>query len=176
VKHRVLRTFAAGLALLAAVCLAGCAGYRAGNQLLFRSDIRTVYVPVFESDLYRRNLGELLTEAVIKEIEQRTPYKVVHSPGADSVLYGRILTDGKGVFAEDQFDVPRAIEYSMVVEVRWVDRLGNAVMRSAVIPVDLSVAAAEDFIPEAGQSVASVQVEVVRELAQQIVGQMEAGW
>src|SRR5262245_54370855 len=71
--------------LLSALC--GCTNYRAGNQTLFRTDIRTVYVPVFQSDSYRRNLGEWLTEAVIKEIETKSPYKVVHTSDADSVLY-----------------------------------------------------------------------------------------
>lgn len=158
------------------VAAGGCAGYRVGNQQLFRGDIRTVYVPIFPSDSFRRNLGEWVTEAVIKEIEQRTPYKVVHTPNADSVLYGRIVTEGKRVFSEDRFDVPRNIQYEMVVEVRWVDRLGNAVMRSAVIPVDLSLASSSHFIPEAGQSLTTAQQQVVRDLAQQIVGHMEVGW
>ncbi len=42
----------------------GCAGYRLGTQTLYRRDIHTVYVPVFESDSFRSQLGERLTEAV----------------------------------------------------------------------------------------------------------------
>ena len=40
-------------------------------------DVSTVYVPMIESGSYRRDLGERLTEAVAKQIELKTPYKVV---------------------------------------------------------------------------------------------------
>src|SRR6187200_1904171 len=80
--------------------LSGCAPYRLGTDSLYSCKIRTVYVPVFESNSFRRGLGERLTEAVQKEIERRTPYKVVGSPNADSVLTGRIRTEAKGVSLE----------------------------------------------------------------------------
>ena len=66
----------AGMSLLAS----GCAAYRFGAASLYPPDIQTVYVPVFESNSFRRNLSELLTEAVCKEIELKTPYKVVGTP------------------------------------------------------------------------------------------------
>ncbi len=50
--------------------LSGCAAYHIGNSSLFPPDIHTVYVPMFESDSFRRDLGERLTEAVCKEIER----------------------------------------------------------------------------------------------------------
>ena len=63
---------AAALVLLAG--LGGCAGYQFGSQSLFNTpDIETVHVPVFQSSSFRRDLGEQLTEAVVKEIEKRTP-------------------------------------------------------------------------------------------------------
>ncbi len=54
------------------LCLApsaGCAGYRVGMDSLYPTDIHTVYVPMFESDSFRPNLGERLTEKVIKQID-----------------------------------------------------------------------------------------------------------
>ncbi len=77
--------------LLLSLANAGCAGYRFGAATLYPPDIHTVYVPVFESDSFRRGLGERLTEAVVKAIEARTPYKVVGSAEADSVLTGKII-------------------------------------------------------------------------------------
>ncbi len=84
------------LAVLPLAAVAGCAAYHVGNASLFPPDIHTVFVPMFESDSLRRNLGEMLTEAVTKEIELRTPFKVVGTPNADSVLTGRITGDTKG--------------------------------------------------------------------------------
>ena len=98
-SRRRLSRSAAGVAASAALLVvwAGCAGYQIGNQTLYPSHIRTVYVPMFESTSFRRNMGEQLTEAVQKEIELKTPYKVVHAPGADSVLSGRIARENKRV-------------------------------------------------------------------------------
>ena len=59
------------VAMVGLAVLAGCASYRVGNASLYPPHIRTVYVPVFESASYRRNLGERLTEAVMKEIEAK---------------------------------------------------------------------------------------------------------
>jgi hypothetical protein len=64
----------------------------------------------------------------------------------------------------------------MVVEVRWVDRGGTAIMRTATVPVDLTLLGSSHFVPEGGQSLATAEQAVVRQIARQIVGQMEAGW
>src|SRR4051812_8178434 len=67
------------------VMLVGCIGYHVGTNSLYAADVATVYVPMIESDSYRRDLGERLTEAIVKEIELKTPYKVVSTPDADSI-------------------------------------------------------------------------------------------
>ncbi len=68
------------------IAQSGCIGYQVGAGSLYAPDVATVYVPMIESDSYRRDLGERLTEAVCKEIELKTPYKVVSTPDADSIL------------------------------------------------------------------------------------------
>ena len=59
--------------LLCAISICGCQGYKLGSLDLYRPDIRTVYIPMIQSDSYRKGLGEQLTEAVVKEIEAKTP-------------------------------------------------------------------------------------------------------
>src|SRR5579871_2481326 len=99
--------------------IVGCAPYRMGARSMYSPDIDTVYVPMFNSNSFRVNLGELLTEAVIKEIEARTPYKVVNSPAADSVLSGRILRDTKRLTIEAKTDEARETEVTFTVQVSW---------------------------------------------------------
>ena len=172
---RLLFGLVAGLSLLTT----GCAGYQLGTRSLYRPDIRTVFVPVFESDSYRRNLGEQLTEAVVKEIELRTPYKVVHHPDADSVLTGRLISATKNVVAENRNDIPRDIETDLVVQVDWRDQRGQFLLQEASFtysPLSFSVAESTNLIPEAGQSVANTHLDATRRLAQQIVVQMQACW
>jgi hypothetical protein len=165
--------------LLTSVVAAGCAGYQIGNDTLYPLDVQTVYVPIFESDSFRRNLGEMLTEAVMKEIELKTPYKVVGTPNADSVLTGRILSDTKRVVVEDRFDDPRAVEVALRIEVSWIDRRGKVIRQGPAIPLPpaaTAVGTESTLVPEVGQSVATAQQKAIQEAAEQIVGMMEAPW
>ena len=103
------------LVLLTFGLTTGCAGYRWGQRTLYRPDIRSVHVPVFQSDSFRRNLGERLTEAVVKEIQTKTPYRLASAETADSVLRGRIISETKRVIAENYYDNPRLVETDFVV-------------------------------------------------------------
>ena len=169
-----------GLALCLSLLLGGgCATYRFGNGSLYRPDVRTVHVPMFRSDSFRRYWSELLTEAVVKQIELKTPYKVVHRADADTTLLGRIINVRKEVLVEDALDLPRDIEVDLVVEVEWRDRTGRYIVSPTGIPIPRSafnVAQSTDFVPEAGQNVATAQVDVIQRLAEEIVSHMEMPW
>lgn len=161
-------------------CFSGCAGYQVGAGSLYAPDVTTVYVPMIESDSYRRDLGERLTEAVVKEIELKTPYKVVNTPDADSVLSARFVRDARRVLAENAFDDPRVYENELRAEVTWINRRRLAIvpMQTLAVPADLRVPINQNsnLIPEVGQSVASQQQQAIERLAQQIVSTMEAPW
>ena len=158
--------------------LLGCAGYQIGNQSLYRPDIVTVAVPVFQSESLRRFLGERLTEAVVKEIELKTPYKVTQAANADSTLVGRLIEDSKFVITENANDEPRDIELELFVEIDWRDRQGNQLLHQQVaLPTALtSVGQAVHFVPEGGQSLVTAQQDAIRKLAEQIVARMEVPW
>lgn len=159
--------------------MAGCAAYQIGNQTLYPSHIETVYVPVIESASFRRNLGERLTEAVMKEIELRTPYKVTGDPNADSVLRCRLENDTKRSVIGGRTGDPIQLQVGMHVVVSWTDRRGTALRK--IEPVDLppevvSVAGHANLVPEVGQSVVTAQQQAIERVAQQIVGMMENPW
>ena len=168
--RRIARCHGGRVALLLLLLASGgCANYRVGHQSLYRPDIRTVHVPIFESLTYRRYLGERLTEAVTKEIELNTPYKVVDSLTADSVLTGEILSLRKTVLSETVNDDPRNIQVSFRVQVTWTDRRGNILMQRAYDTPS-------SFIPEGGQSLATAQLDAVQQVARDIVTQMQVWW
>ena len=161
------------------VFLVGCASYRVGNQSFYAPDVRTVYVPMIETNSFRRDLGERLTEAVVKEIELKTPFKVVGTPDADSVLSARMVGETKRVTIENQNDDPRAVEINMAVEITWLNRR-RAPLRVpttlALPPELLPVNNTSTLIAEAGQSIATAQQQAIVRLAQQIVSTMEEPW
>jgi lipopolysaccharide assembly LptE-like protein len=158
--------------------LGGCAGYQIGNASLFPPDIHTVYVPIFESDSFRRNMGEQLTEAVSKEIERRTPFKVVGSPNADSILTGRIMTDTKHSIVREPNNEGRELEIGLVVKVSWADRHG-VVVREGQVPVPpemVDLGQTVNLVPEYGASSATAQQQAIVRMARKIVDLMESPW
>jgi hypothetical protein len=167
------------LTILCLALLAGCTGYQVGTTSLYAPHVRTVYVPTFESDSFRRNLGERLTEAVMKEIEDTTTYKVVGTPNADSTLRGRITSDTKRVVVENWHDDPRQVEVDLHVRVKWVDANGSPIRPEQAIPLPpefVDVAGTAPLFPEIGRSVATAQQQAIQRVAQQIVGMMENPW
>lgn len=157
----------------------GCAAYRFGNATLFRPDIRTVYVPVIRNETFRHDLGVRLTEAVIRQIESVTPYKVTGDPNADSTLTCRFNSETKRVLTESSSDDPRALDVAVSVQAAWVSRNGELLMQNAIIPEgDLAIAFSQDarFVPEAGQSVDTATQQAIEQLASRIVSQMELRW
>ena len=165
--------------LVALAACSGCAGYQLGQRSLYRPDIRTVHVPVVQSDSYRRYLGERLTEAIVKEVELRTPYKVVDSASADSVLSVKLVSDTKRVLANNRFSEPRDIETDFFIQTSWIDRRGDLIMSHDDVPAAplvVNLGQQTNFVPEAGQSLVTAQQEAIQKLAQQIVGQMEMAW
>jgi hypothetical protein len=166
---------------IAAVLLtvAGCAGYRIGDRTLFTAEYRTIHVPVFQCKSLRRELGEQLTEAVIKEIERRTPYKVVGDPNADSVLIGEVQGDAKHVVVVPRTGEGREIQYDLNIKVSWLDRRGNPVKPIPPVPVPpeaVDLTATANYVPEVGQSQATAQQTAMARLAEKIVDLMETAW
>lgn len=178
------------LLLAASAALPGCA-YHAGTASLFAPDLHFVYVPVFQSNSYRRGLGERLTEAVKKEIEERSTLKLVNSPeDADCQLVCKIMNDSKTVLMESFTDEVREASIGLNVEVKFLDRTGQpfaAAPDAYTVPVP---AAAATTIPtgvantmqtaslytELGQSGMVAQQQAIELLARQIVGLMEEPW
>ena len=171
--------FAACALVAMALLHAGCANYRIGNGTLYAPDVQTVFVPMIQSDSFRRDLGERLTEAVVKEIELKTPYKVVGTPDADSVLSAKLVSDTKHVIIENQNDDPRLIELNLLAEVTWYNRRREPLAAPVAIPLPpglVPIGQTAPLITEAGQSVASQQQQAIQRLAEQIVSTMEEPW
>jgi hypothetical protein len=157
----------------------GCASYRIGTRTLYRTDVRTIHVPIIKSESFRPELGVMLTESLKKEIERRTPFKHADAETADSVMVCSLTSDSKRVVSETNLDEPRLLQSVMTVEVKWTDRRGLPLIETRFLPPGESTfyfAENVDFIPEAGQSISTANQRAVERLANHIVDQMEARW
>jgi hypothetical protein len=84
--------------------------------------IHTVRVPIFENRTFIRGVEFDLTQAVIREIEKLTPYKVVGPySNADTELTGTVKTFTKSLLDVNQLNEVREAETTLAVEVVWRD-------------------------------------------------------
>jgi hypothetical protein len=165
----------------------------------YRSDIKTVRVPIFKNVLYRDSTTQgiefQITEAVIREIEANTPYKVVNKrpilddcTPADTELTGTVVQLSKNVINRNGINEIREAETVLGVEVTWKDlRTGEFLSRPVRKPnapplkpgekePPVLVYSLGDIIPELGQSNSSAYKTNVDRLARQIREMMEQPW
>jgi len=169
------------LLLLSLLFLSGCAslGYQVGSRSLFGQDIQTVYVPMVEADPTRRHLAERLTEAICKEIERRSSYKVVGRVSADSVLECRIVEKKQQVSLVDAYNDPRQKSGDLTVEVRWRDRRSNDIRQFDPLVWDdtgTRINASDAMVAEFGHSLLTSEQNQIEMIANEIVGMMELPW
>jgi hypothetical protein len=166
----------------------------------YDTSIRTVRVPIFKNltmrDSTREGLEFQLTQAVIREIGLKTPYRVVGCDcDADTELTGTITAFTKIPVNRNQLNEVREAETTMTVEVTWRDlRTGEILSQPKAkpdpIPVlaDLPPGAGEQpkgpvvissvasFVPEVGSSITTARQDNINKLAVQIVSMMEQPW
>lgn len=143
----------------------------------FEPEIQSVYVPIFKSQSDRRGLEFQLTEAVQKEIQLRTPFRVVDQPSADTQLIGKIVNTRKRVLGETKNDDPRELQMSLTVEVRWENLKTGEVLAEKRVPIsqnEIQLIQNAEFAPEVGQSLATAYQQVMDRMAREIVDLMEA--
>jgi Lipopolysaccharide-assembly len=151
---------------------AGGCGYTV--RAPFDKSVKTVFVPVFKTQSFRRDVNLNLTEMIQKEIQNRTPYKVVGRPeGADTVLEGMVNYVDKNIVVENPFNLPRELNMTIAVSVKWVH---NPPTEAEKVRAPTVVAETVNFVPEVGETALTAQYRVNQRLAAQIVDMMEQPW
>jgi Lipopolysaccharide-assembly len=92
------------------------------TQPNYDTKYHTVRVPIFKNYTFRRGLEFDLTSEVVKQIEQKTPYKVVSvNEPADTELLGTITVGTKNIINRNQLNEVREAQTNLVVELVWRD-------------------------------------------------------
>ncbi len=164
--------------------------------------IHTIRVPIFKNVTFRRGLEFELTRAVIREIESRTPYKVVSAGcDADTELTGTIIFLNKNLLNLTQLNEVREAQTTLGAQIVWRNlRTGEVLSRPRTTPTGpnapppppppgplppgaplppappVLVQSLGDFIPEIGGSLTTAEQQNVHNLAVQIVSMMEKPW
>ncbi len=159
---------------LAALFLAGEAGCGYSIRAPYDTSIRTVYVPVFRSLSFRRDIQLQLTELTIKEIEKRTPYKVVGTlEEGDTILEGTINYADKNTVVENPDNMPRQLTTMVNATVNWIHNPPLDFEKNRAPTV---IAETVNFAPEVGETTLTAFYHTCQNLATQIVDMMEVAW
>ena len=169
-RIRRMRAWALVLAAVLAVPT-GC-GY--AIRAPFDPAVRTVYVPVFRSITFRRDVNFQLTLLVQQEIEKRTPFKVVGTPeGADMILDGEINFADKNIIVENPFNLPRQLTATLFANVKWTH---NPPLEKELAAPPVVVSGTVNFVPEVGETSLTAFLHANQKIATQIVDMMEEPW
>jgi len=167
------------IVVVIAACLTGLSGcgYMIGPA--FPPTVSTVYVPVVQSGSDRRDLEYQLTEAVQREIKQRSGIRLAKPPYAQTKLTVRIIELGKSVLGETQHDDPRELQVRLAVSATWEDlRTGQILAQEqlSLAPAVRQIEATGEFSPELGHSMATGTQRSVTQVAARVVDLMEIAW
>jgi hypothetical protein len=165
------------LLLILPLCLVAGCGYTIGGN--YRTELRTVEVPIFQSESDRRGVEFQLTEAVQKQVKLRTPFRLAKAPYADTRLTGRIVSVDKRLIGLSGTDEGRELQYSVAVQVTWEDLNTGRILAQENVPIEpdmIHLVSDAEFAPEVGQSMATGEQQALDRLARRIVELMEVPW
>ena len=168
------------IALLAAGCGYSSSGTGAGGEApsgytwgtTFRKDVRTVAIPAFGTKSFQRGDEVMLTQALVAQIESRTPYKVVPADRADTILEGVVTTAGTGTVSVSPFNaLPQEQTYTMSVDFTWKD------LRTGQILVERrNFDQSTTYYPTLGEGRFVGKQQVAEALAGSIVNELQGDW
>ncbi len=88
----------------------------------YNTDYHTVYVPIFKNRTFRQGIEFDLTREVVRQIQLKTPYRVVSCwQDADTELSGNITLANKTILNRNQLNEIREAETTLAVELIWRD-------------------------------------------------------
>ncbi len=179
---RLIRpTIPAAALTLAAALLAGLAWGCASDprrgysfESTYAAGVRTVCVPIFKNDTFARGVEFELTDAIVKEIQRTTPWRIVGPEHADATLSGAITESRLRTLTTD-----RVTGYSQEVAVILTVDFDFRDLRSGqTLAARRGFSAAETFIPVGGvrERLEVGEQATVQELAQAIVAELRSNW
>ena len=159
----------------------GCAGYsHPGSdpqgsyqwRSLYREDVRTVAVPIFATRSFHRGVEISLTNALTRQIEAQSPYKVVPRERADTVLEGEVVNVGIDTVSLDpETAIPQEQLYVVTVNFTWKD------LRSGRVLVERrNFQQTTPYYPTLGEGRFVGSQQAVERLALGIVQELQADW
>jgi hypothetical protein len=133
-----------------------------------------VAVTLIQNRSYERDIEYELTDALVKEIEARTPYKVTSPSHADTILTGRITDVRRDQLSKSSLTgLSEEVTFGVTIDLEWRDlRTGETLLELE------SFTAQSLFVPSnpTGEPIEIGQFGAAQNLARDIVSEMVTGW
>ncbi|MEM9419228.1 MAG: LptE family protein [Planctomycetota bacterium] len=149
----------------------GC-GY--STQELFPEQYQSVAVPIFDNRTFYRGVEYDLTEAVVKEIEQRTPYKTMDANVADTLISGTVTSVVVQQLSRTrEGGLPQEVQVTVTIDYDWTDQRTGAKLTSR-----RSFSGVGRYVPTqpVGESFEIGQHAAVQRLARDLVSSLRGDW
>lgn len=140
----------------------------------YDTSVRTVAVPVFDNATMETGLGVELTDAVAKEIQRATPWRVVARASADTELLATVTDVSRRTLSEAR-GTGLSEEQAITVTVRfeWRDaRTGRAIVSRR----NFSASATSIQARPTSERAEVGRREAIEELARDIVRELRTTW
>lgn len=174
----VMRRFVLpALALFLPIVLSACASDSSSGYTFTSahpSHVQSVAVEVFDNPTFSRGIEAELADALVKEIQRTTPYTVVQSGQAQTVLTGSI-TDARmrQLTASRTTGLSEEVIVDLIVTFEWRDaRTGQPIIRR------VNFRALETFVAArpSNERLELGRHSVVQEMARSIVAELRSAW
>jgi lipopolysaccharide assembly LptE-like protein len=139
---------------------------------LYRSDVRTIAVPIFTTRSFDRGTEFNLSEAVVKQIEATTPYKVVPRERADTILEGQVVDVSVSTLSTDPNSaIPQEQLLGLTIDFTWKDlRTGRILVERRGFEQTAT------YYPTLGEGRFTGRQGAIEKLALAIVQELQADW
>ena len=160
-----------------AVCLlfTGCLGYHVGpvkpNVL---RDVQAIAVPTFENKTLLPRIEVLVTDSVIKQMQQDGTYRIANGNSADAVLKAEITEISRAPARSVRGNVLATTEFNLAMHVKYKLETpsGTILMPSAEVVGTTSFFVGTDVTTDERQALPLA----AEELATHLVTQLSEGW
>jgi hypothetical protein len=121
-----------------------------------------------------RDMEFMLTDAIIKEIESRTPYRILAEQYADTLITGTIQSVGLQTISQSRTTgLDNEVMITVVIDFEWLNlRSGGRLVGRQ------NFSSSALFIPSqpSSEPIEMGQFAVVQQLSSDIVDQMQSSW
>ncbi|MBC7835932.1 MAG: hypothetical protein H7Y88_12660 [Phycisphaerales bacterium] len=140
----------------------------------FADDIHTVHVPIFENTTFSRGIEVELSDAIVKEIQRSTPWRISTGERSSATLSGEITDSSmRTISVARDSGLVQELAVTITVDFEFIDnRTGK------LIAGRKSFSASDTFVPAlgVGDRMETGENATIQRLARDIVAELRSVW